>query len=159
MFKNYFIDFFRAFRSSDLGSKTILRRMLQISKILCFLQSSCLLCRKWKHNQLFMGYYVAARLPGRWHLQIKKKCFMKQRILSQGLHNCSLMANMLPILYKYRISLYVYTLSKNLFSTLFYYFLRKLPSYTFIRSSYYTWKSHGIFEKQAIWHPQFLNIL
>ena len=65
--------------------------MLQISKILCFLQSSCLLCRKWKHNQLFMGYYVAARLPGRWHLQIKKKCFMKQRILSQGLHNCSLM--------------------------------------------------------------------
>ena len=84
--------------------------MLKISKILCLLQSSCLLCRKWKHNQLFMGYYVAAGLPGRWHLQILKKCFMKQRILSQGLHNCSLMAYMLPILYEYCIS-YVYTLS------------------------------------------------
>ena len=101
--------------------------MLKISKILCLLQSSCLLCRKWKHNQLFMGYYVAAGLPGRWHLQILKKCFMKQRILSQGLHNCSLMAYMLPtyILYEYCIS-YVYTLSI------------KFPYYTFIQYSFLT---------------------
>ena len=100
--------------------------MLKISKILWLLQSSCLLCRKWKHNQLFMGYYVAAGLPGRWHLQILKKCFMKQRIPSQGLHNCSLMAYMLPtyILYEYCIS-YVYTLSI------------KFPYYTFIQYSFF----------------------
>ena len=123
-FKNYFTDFSVRLGVQIGEVKNLKTDAQNIKNTLqpCLLQSSCFLCRKWKHNQLFMGYYVAAGLPGRWHLQILKKCFMKQRILSQGLHNCSLMANMLPILYKYRISLYVYTLSKNLFSTLFYYF-------------------------------------